>query len=197
MPVLSELATMTEVAQGTSLARFGHGELAIMMKEDAEHQKYSRRLELELRDILEVSPCLLAAPPFDPPGWDGFLKNHGNRINDGRWYGSSFVSRGDWVPWTRAYRKLVRGLWRGRKIVLVAPEPIRLIKAYSVNHQWVPKENSFECIDRTERIVVDFATHSDVGLVLLSCGPTATILADRLARKGIWAVDLGNFGKFL
>ena len=29
------------------------------------------------------------------------------------------------------------------------------------------------------------------------CGPTATVLADRLTRKGIWAVDLGNFGKFL
>ncbi len=36
-----------------------------------------------------------------------------------------------------------------------------------------------------------------VTLAILSCGPAGTILADRLARKGIWAVDLGNFGKFL
>ena len=190
MPVLSEIATMTEVAQGTSLARFGHGELLIMTKEDAEHQKYSRNLELELRDILEVSPCLLAVPPFDPPGWEGFLKNHGNRINDGRWYGSSFVSRHDWVPWTEEYHEVMRDLCLQCSIVIVAPDgyPTKIF-----DHVVCASENAYDGIDDLEALL----SISQADLTILSCGPTATVLADRLARKGIWAVDLGNFGKFL
>jgi len=33
--------------------------------------------------------------------------------------------------------------------------------------------------------------------VLLSCGPTATVLANRLTKYGIQAIDLGSIGGFL
>ena len=80
MPVLSELATITEVAQGTSLARFGHGELLIMWGENAEHQKYDRKLDIELGQMVGKSPCLVAVPPNDPPEWNGFLRKYGAPI---------------------------------------------------------------------------------------------------------------------
>ena len=189
---------MTEVAQGTSLARFGHGELLIMWGENAEHQKYDRRLDIELGQIVGRSPCLVAAPPNDPPEWRGFLKKYGAPIRNERWYGSSFVSRHDWAPWTEEYRRTIQGLWKDRFVFLVAPERIELNGAGAVLPILSPKRNAFAAIDELESAVLCEEQHcAGEQLIILSCGPTATVLADRLARKGIWAVDLGNFGKFL
>ncbi|KKM23901.1 hypothetical protein LCGC14_1610450, partial [marine sediment metagenome] len=185
MPVLSELATMTEVAQGTSLARFGHGELLIMWGENAEHQKYDRRLDIELGQIVGRSPCLVAAPPNDPPEWRGFLKKYGAPIRNERWYGSSFVSRHDWAPWTDEYRLLINSLWKARVVSVVSPAPIKLGHNSIVYHVPVPARNAFNAISLLE----SSQAFKDSELIILSCGPTGTVLADRLARKGIWAVD--------
>ena len=199
MPILSEIATMTEVAQGTSLARFGHGELLIMAGENAEHQKYDERLCRELRAILHDSPCLFGAPPYDPPEWEGFLDKYGACLGlDDRLYGSSFVSRADWVPWTKEFRGLIQRLWKDRAVIVVAPDKIELEKTNIVIHVKTPGRNAFDIIDDLERqIAPPMTPWATEDIVILSCGPTATVLADRLTRKGIWAVDLGNFGKFL
>ena len=195
MPVLSEIATMTEVAQGTSLARFGHGELLVMAGKDAAHQKFDGALSFELEQILNDSPCLQAIPPNDPPGWNGFLDKYKRLIEDNKWFGSSFVSRHDWAPWTEEYREVFYGLLE-RDVLVVAPyrqqHTCSLFK--SINTIECPEENAFEKIDIIETEIESLV---EKRLVLLSCGPTATVLADRLARKGIWAVDWGNFGKFL
>ena len=191
MPVLSELATMTQVAQGTSLARFGHGELLIMWGEKAEHQKYDRRLDIELGQVIGKSPCLVAVPPNDPPEWRGFLKKYGAPIRNERWYGSSFVSRHDWTPWTEEYRDLMRSFLGNENSLIVAPDHYT---TEHIVHQIVcPAENAYDKVDNLEGTI----TRQAKQLNILCCGPTATVLADRLARKGIWAVDLGNFGKFL
>lgn len=184
---------MTEVAQGTSLARFGHGELLIMAGEDAEHQKYDGKLYEELRGMRHNSPCLVAVPPNDPPEWKGFLGKYGGCMEEERWYGSSFVSRHDWVPWTDEYRLLITSLWKTRVVSLVSPAPIKLGNNAIVYHVPAPVRNAFNAISLLE----SSQAFKDSELVILSCGPTGTVLADRLARKGIWAVDLGNFWKFL
>ena len=195
MPVLSEIATMTEVAQGTSLARFGHGELMVMVGENAEHQEWDEGLAKELWQIITKSSCLVAVPPNDPPEWDGFLEKYDACIKNDRWYGSSFVSRHDWAPWTEEYREVFYGLLE-RDVLVIAPyrqqHTCSLFK--SINTIECPEENAFEKIDTIETEIESLV---EKRLVLLSCGPTATVLADRLARKGIWAVDWGNFGKFL
>ena len=195
MPVLSEIATMTEVAQGTSLARFGHGEMLIMAGEDAEYQKYDERLAGELKFILSGSPCLVCVPPKknEPEEWKGFLDKYGSSIRDDRCYGSSFVSRGDWVPWTKEYRLLITSLWKTRVVSVVSATPIKLGHHSSVYHVLAPAHDAFNAISWLEAA----QAFNDSELIIFSCGPTGTVLADRLARKGIWAVDLGNFGKFL
>jgi len=196
VPVLSEIATMTEVAQGRSLARLGHGELLIMAGKDAEHQKYDRRLEDALWEIWRdwiPSGCLVAMPPFDPLGWDGFLKKYGTMIrkNQNTWYGSSFVSRHDWVPWTREYRALMQKFLGGPVPLVVSPQGCPSMKLG--DHIVCASENAYDDIEELEYTLINQTPR----LAILSCGPTATVLADRLARKGIWAVDLGNFWKFL
>jgi len=197
MPVLSEIATMTEVAQGTSLARFGHGELLIMAGEDAAYQKFDGQLSFELEQILNDSPCLQAIPPdrYQPPEWKGFLDKYQRLIEADRWYGSSFVSRHDWAPWTEEYRKVFYGLLE-RDVLEVAPyrQQHTCSLFTSIDVIDCPEENAFEKIDIIETEIEDTVKNR---LVILSCGPTATVLADRLTRKSIWAVDLGSFWKFL
>ncbi len=61
------------------------------------------------------------------------------------------------------------------------------------DHVVCASQNAYDDIDDIETTL----TAQNPRLAILSCGPTATVLADRLARKGIWAVDLGNFAKFL
>jgi hypothetical protein len=53
-------------------------------------------------------------------------------------------------------------------------------------------ENSYQCIDRIEDEV-----GKPSGPVLICLGPTATVLAWRLARKGVHAIDLGHVGMFM
>ncbi len=110
MPVLSEIATMTEVAQGTSLARFGDGELLIKAGKDAAHQKFNGDLEDELSCVLESSPCLVGMPHvrgIRSVYWREFLEEYGNYGHETKWFGSAFVSRHDEVPWDDFYRGLM------------------------------------------------------------------------------------------
>ena len=194
MPVLSELSTMTEVAQGTSLARFGDGELLIMANKDARHQRRDSGLAIALMDILNDSPCLVGAPHtrgLRSGYWREFLSQYGYFMDGEKWYGSSFVSRHDEVPWTNECRELLRSFRLGPVPVIVAPSfyPTAQIE----DHIVCPPENAYDAIDDLEAELTSRLPNP----AILCCGPTATALADRLARKGIWAVDLGNFGKFL
>ena len=100
------------------------------------------------------------------------------------------------MPWTQEYRKLLFSLWRKRLVVIAAPDEIKLKGASRVLYAFSSPTNAFDSVDQLERKLAG-AWIGGANLVILSCGPTATVLADRLARKGIWAVDLGNFGKFL
>ena len=195
MPVLSELATMTEVAQGTSLARFGDGELLIMANKDARHQRRDSGLVLALMDILNDSPCLVGAPHtrgLRSGYWREFLSQYGYFIDEEKWYGSSFVSRHDEVPWTNEHRELLRSLRLRPAPVIVAPPSYPTAQIF--DHVVCAPENAYDDIDELEDTIT---RQQHPHPAILCCGPTATVLADRLARKGIWAVDLGNFGKFL
>ena len=177
--VLSELATMTEVSQGTSLARFGHGELAIMNGMDARYQKYDPRLAEELRNVLRSSKCLVAVPHTRGRRsweWRVFLEEYGRDIREDRWYGSAFVSRADEIEWPDGYADMAADLLkRGSKL------------------QGSGGIDDYDRIDHLEKAAMACADMP----ILLSCGPTATVLADRLDRRGLWAVDIGNLRMFL
>ena len=174
---------MTEVAQGTSLARFGHGELLIMAGEDAEYQKYDKKLAFELDLTLNYPSCLICVPPLrnEPEEWKGFLDKYGVVIDDDRWYGSSFVSRHDWVPWTEEYRVLITSLWKTRVVSLVSPAPIKL------------GNNAIVIIRcRTEGIfVIRYAEENDRSHSILIC--PGALLCKRIDRK---LENIGHRGYF-
>lgn len=54
-----------------------------------------------------------------------------------------------------------------------------------------PAINAYEKIDKIENGVMK-NTKQREKLILIALGPTATVLAYRLARRGYWALDIGH-----
>jgi len=193
---LAELYTIGWALKGRSIARFGDGELNVCHGKDARFQRYSPGLEAELKRILVESGCLVCVPTVNPDGprykyWKQYMKEHSGVLDPEVSYGSAFISRIDEAPWldTEDYRELVRGLWRGKKATLLRGRSSpRVVEGQEVIG---PDVDAYDHIDELEKEI------GTPEVAILCLGATATCLADRLSRKGVHAVDLGNIGLFM
>lgn len=205
--VLTESETFAAALAGKSLARFGDGELKIIIGGGCVFQKPDEIMTRELRQILLDAgkderllvciPRLWHGSPV-PPRWERFLLPEFTRYMTGHPYGSAFVSRLNYWPagTEPGYWKDIAALWRGLDIVLVRGSDKSLRKrdapeAASVEEILAPASNAYEWVPRLE-----FALKNETRRVLLSLGPAATALAARLARRGVQAVDMGSMGGF-
>jgi hypothetical protein len=203
--ILGERETLAK-CKTHSIARFGDGELRLAIGGSAVSQKADPRLALELRQILrdEAPGLLVGLPNFEKtPRQDVWAKYRKGKFAplyvNGREYASSFITRPDSAPWidTPEYWTAVRQLWSEREVVLIAGDkksitPELLSGASSVRTIAAPPKNAFAEVGRIEREV---GKHTD--LVILCLGATATVLASRLHRRGIHALDLGHVGMFM
>lgn len=207
--VAGEFETVAEIVRtGKSIARFGDGEIKALEK-----GVYTRELvknsdlQRELRDTLHRphKNCLLGIPTMDPKGdkivsWlrsrDRYLKH----FTGGPYY-SAFITRPDcgtkWME-THDYYKAVVKIWEGKNpVAMVAEKVSKLAMAVkltnTVIHIPCPMYGAYAVIDQLEKRVVD----SKCAIALLSCGVTATCLANRLSKRGIQAIDIGSIGGFL
>ena len=91
---------------------------------------------------------------------------------------------------------LIKKLWNNRDVLIVEGTQTRigvnndlLDNAASVHRILAPAVNAFgkysEIISATEKVAGD-------KLILLALGPTATVMACELCRKGYWAIDIGH-----
>jgi hypothetical protein len=109
------------------------------------------------------------------------------------------VTRPDSAPWIDRpdYWDKIERLWRASDIVLVPAtkslRPERCASAASIRNR---RRAAQECLcrDRPDR-GRDLGTPS--GPVLMCLGAAATVLAARLAPKGVHALDLGHIGMFM
>jgi len=62
-----------------------------------------------------------------------------------------------------------------------------------LKHVACPHSEAYGKIDELEQAIVE----TEPTIALLSCGPTATCLANRLALRGIQAIDVGSAGGYL
>jgi 2-polyprenyl-3-methyl-5-hydroxy-6-metoxy-1,4-benzoquinol methylase len=115
-------------------------------------------------------------------------------------YASSFITRPDSAPWidTNEYWNRVHDLWRGKDVVLIAGDRKSLraeemtAEAASVREIKAPRQHAYAEIDRIEEEI-----NGHNGPILMCLGCTATALAARLHRKGLWGIDLGHIGMFM
>lgn len=200
--VMAESATMLAAVNGASLARVGEGELRIAIDWHIKSQRKDPKLAAEMRAILKKpGKALLCLPRL----WKGMPAEAFWRQFEGRNYshlygdfqcGSAFVSRPDMVNAidTEEYWDLARRLWNRKDVVLAArsTKVLDLSAARSVRFVECPPTDAYDVIDRIEREIGQTNR-----TVLLAIGATATVLAVRLANKGIHAVDIGHMGKFM
>lgn len=203
--VMSEAATLEAAIAGRSLARFGDGELKLALGKDCVSQARDKSLAHELRAILkgEAGGALVAIPNYRGTPrkdvWDRYGTTDYARLFGAGPYGSSFITRPDNAPWidAPAYWARVKDLWRGREVTLVAgsDRSLRaedLAGAHAVRVVEGPRRDAWAEVARIEAEI-----GTPEGIVLLCLGATATVLAARLAAKGIHAVDLGHVGMFM
>lgn len=209
--VLSEAETIELAHGGMNLARYGDGELKNALGGNCVSQPADKSLAAELKRVLldPAKGCLPCIPNLnsETPKRESWAKwavpPYLSCYDLKRTYGSSFVTRPDSAPWidTPKYWDRIKDFWRGKDVALVAGtmrslRPEMLEEASSVKMISAPSgqrgDGAYAKIDQIEEECRAFN-----GPLLLCLGPTATVLADRLARRGLWAQDLGHIGMFM
>lgn len=205
--VADEFHTMGMVAKGFNLARFGDGEMKMAQGFGYAREPGSRQLANELMRTLRMPRrrCLVGIPTYDPAGpkFEGWMR-HQERflslLQPSVPYFSAFISRPDSAPWIRCkdYADLVESVWRGKfAAVLCEHEGSTLklvgLRAAKVRHIECPRHEAYARIDFFEERIVRLKPD----VVIMSAGPTATCLANRLAEHDIHALDLGSAGGWL
>lgn len=205
--VLGEFDTIDLVLDGYSLGRYGDGELKVLHGAGYSREPANPALTAELREafLTPHARCLVGVPTMDPAGpkcenWLRHAERFAGAMVEGQQYVSAFVSRPDSAPWINslAYAKRVEHLWAQRRAVVVCEKKGSMIRAVKRSareaiHVACPRHGAYAVIDRLEAKVLAFAPD----VVILSAGPTASCLANRFARQGVHAVDLGSAGGFL
>jgi hypothetical protein len=205
--VKTELETIAAVAAGMNLGRCGDGEAKIACGQGYAREPGGGRIAEEMREFIRNphEGCIVGIPQLnsDSPKLDTWLRNAGRfmRLVDPlRTYYSAFVSRPDSAPWinTSEFIEAVHDLWRGKNAVVVCERKgsmhaaVRMTAA-KARHIECPTHEAHAVIDELEREVAQI----DPDIAVLSAGPTATLLANRLVKYGVHAIDLGSAGKFL
>lgn len=200
--VLSEAATLAQVAAGASIARYGDGEFNLCIGGRAKRQGYQHSLGARLRGILiDSGACLVGIPNLhsDTPKAAFWQRYRGARLAD-RPYVSSFITRPDSAPWidTPAYWALVESLWVGCDVVLVRGSGSSLTAddlwgATAVREVIAPAADAWGSY---ATLLAEVRALSPTR-VLICLGPTATVMAVDLCAEGIHAIDIGHLGFFL
>lgn len=213
-PILESLAFIQK--HGSSVARFGDGEVDIMTGSSIPYQDYDPNLAQALLEIIETpsrDDFLVCLPDVFQhlerynSNAVQFWEKHFARYDDfyrehcrSPWYGSTFISRPyiDLVEKGQAAASFaaLKELWKGRDLLIVEGETSRsgvgndlFTEAKSIQRIICPSRNAFS---QYESILEAIRSRADGCLVLLMLGPTAKVLARDLYAEGHQAIDLGH-----
>lgn len=143
--------------------------------------------------------CIPAYKNAKPKNWQRYQEGKYAKLFRQPLYGSAFISRPDSAPWIDRpdYWDKVRALWRDRDVVLVAGSdrsltPEKMPEAKSIRLVQGTYRDSFEVLPRIEEEI-----GRPAGPVIICLGAAGTVLAERLARRGAWGLDLGHVGMMM
>jgi len=205
--IKSEWDTLTECSEGKSLARFGDGELKLMDGQGYFREPGNDKLGGELLKVLQYPAANLCVgiPTMSPDGpkftnWCRHAERFAKLLNPDVVYYSAFVTRPDSAPWiqTKNFALLFQSLWEKKRVTVMSERDNKIFTlvqrtAGKLKHVACPHSEAYGKIDELEQAIVE----TEPTVALLSCGPTATCLANRLALRGIQAIDVGSAGGYL
>lgn len=204
------------LANHSSVARYGDGEMDIMAGHSIPYQDYNEDLANRLKNILkqqsneEFVVCLSDVfqgleryNDFAAGFWRGHLEHYKNLYQEycvADWYGSTFISRPyiDLVDksLSEGYFAKIRQLWDSRDILIVEGETSRsgvgndlFDNAKSIKRIICPSRNAFEKYDQIKEAVLQ---HGKDCLVLIMLGPTAKALSYDISKQGYQCIDIGH-----
>jgi hypothetical protein len=208
--VVGEFATLDELLRGKSIARLGDGELKLIDGKGYFRELANELLGAELLSIVREpdESCLVGIPTWDPngPKYENWMR-HFDRFQkilspDVQYY-SAFITRPDSAPWinTIEFAQKMESLWRKKRVAILSEPDNKILTAVGlaakkITHVVCPHREAYAQIDQFEKEIAG-ARRKRPEIALLSCGPTATCLANRLAGRGIQAIDIGSAGGYL
>jgi hypothetical protein len=206
--VMTGVETLQAALSGRSIARFGDGEMRLTTdKGSAISQVRDLNLKAELIALLNGPTKSLVCIPRQECGpkadrWQNYARDPFVKLMKQKVYGSAFITRPDNEPEisTPQYWDDVRSLWRNRDVTLVVGTDYGSLNenfmrdARNLKVVFGPRRDAYMDLPRIE----DEIGRPPVDAPVIMClGAAATVLAERLAKKGCWALDLGHVGKFM
>ncbi len=205
--VVSEMETVDVLLKGSSIARLGDGEFKLIVGQGYVREPANARLGKELRNtVARPNPdCIVGIPRLSNAGpkndnWLARIDRFMPYLTEDMTYYSAFISRPDSAPWIDRikFARRLQKLWKDRHVVAVCEPKSSLLRmlaygAAKVTHIECPSENAYALIDLFEKAIVQAKPQ----IAFLACGPTATCLANRMARRGVQTIDFGSGGAFV
>ena len=212
--------TLNEIINhNKSISRFGDGELDLIWGGKIGFQKYNKKLNNRLIEVLHSNEeNLLVAIPLvykfnlinlfknrSFHYWENWMKKKRFKFRkillENKIYYSSMITRFcttykdiSKVP---DYIKKFKLLWQGRNVTIIEGCQSRigigndlLNNCNSIKRIICPAENAFTLYDKILNSI--FKRISKKDLILIALGPTASVLAYDLAKYGYQAIDLGH-----
>lgn len=203
-----------------SLSRYGDGEFGVMHGWNIGFQKTSEELAKRLSEVLVTRniPNFKVAIPYTFKKANGLLPFAcdfwGKYVNDTADLWLKYLSRDevyldtelsrfykDWKDYDRSTKHIrkLKQLWGGQKLVIVEGCQSRTgigndlyANAKSIERILGYATDAFFHYNEMLNTIKKYIKPEDEKLILLSYGPTATVLAYDLAKLGYWAIDLGH-----
>lgn len=215
--ILSIEETIKKIKQEKkSIARFGYGELDIMIGGEIGFQNKNEKLSKKLEEILKEKQdfCLIGVPDLinnldnlteeSETFWIKHMnKNRAiwlNYLDKDRTYCTSNLTR-LYIRYkdrsnSGKYFSMLKEVWENRDVIICEGEQTRmgigndlLDKCKSIKRIICPSENAF---DKHDEILATLKQQPKDSLIIMALGPTATVLAYELAKEGYQALDMGH-----
>lgn len=217
--VMSTTDTLNKILKGNSIARFGDGELQIIIGKSLgkrgaknEYQVYDKNLAKKLREIIKTPTenCIVAIDRYSDEHNDKKDYKYGLSYFENFWYRNwnklKNLYKYDYDYGCTATSRVsvfkenslndIKKIWENKKVLFVVGEKSRfvmeprLFQNIKEADMLVTKgKSSFEQYDN---IIKQIKLYSKDWLIFLSLGPTATVLAYELSKEGYQALDLGH-----
>ena len=216
--ILSDDETVDEIINhNKSISRFGDGEYNIIFGNNIEFQILDKILQNKLLEVLNIKDKRfmvgIALPyqmkelnkmkKFDKNYWCNYFKINKIKIAKiikNKHYYSAFISR-FYIQWkdhtnTIKYIQKIKKIWEKRDILIIEGEKTRLgvgnnlfNNSKSIKRIICPFRNAFKVYNK---IINEVLKYGEKRLILLSLGPTASVLAYDLYKLGYQSVDIGH-----
>lgn len=200
-----------------SISRFGDGEIQLIAGYDLNFQKYDSALARKLRETMRSEDVLVCLPDIFEKGhlkqyipntrefWKYSLISLRHfwyqDLTSEKQYGNSLLTRFYMIIRNKQsvapFVTNLKQLWEQRDVVFIEGKESRLgvgndlfDNARSIRRILGPVKNAFERYESLMQGIRELCNRTD--LLILALGPTATVMANDLAREGYQALDLGH-----